>query len=511
MNIRQKLIWLPGIVLLLVVALALGLFSLYVASEKLENMIETMQDEALLLSHLGYIHENDHSPIVRRERFHAVAQELDDLHSACVYHANQLTQQWSREHGKQSCPPAAQLHRTRQLSTAFWDWVLTLREYITNESLESHNIHFEPGKIVRSGPVKDIDGHEVWVHMEYRLNDLEEMAAEMGVHILKILLITVALIVAGGTIMYRAVVRPLQRMEETARTIANQRDFAHRLSEVGELGEFNDVNRAFNHMFDEIESMQRELVTARQRAESANRHKSEFMANVTHKISTPLKKIRNFAALGMEECGHGKHPAAYEHFTDIERSASRLNQLVVDLIEFSKFTENKIAVIYDTISLATLVNEATKLMQVLCEKKDIEIILTESDAPMPWLHVDHLRMIQVLTNLLTNAIRFSPQGGIIAIDHAPAVLPDGAAGVAITMTDQGTGIPANELELIFEHFFKGSNNTHAEGSGLGLAICRRIIAAFGGTITAKNIPGSGALFEIILPAAEAPTEAKKGE
>lgn len=260
-------------------------------------------------------------------------------------------------------------------------------------------------------------------------------------------------------------------------------------SPAGIVGSIIDVTE-----FREAERITR---LARDAAESANRAKSEFIANISHELRTPLQSIIGFSELGHELSQEA--PELHEMFEDIHAGGQRMLRLVNALLDLSKMESKVGSLKLDRTELMTLAAQVAKELRPLADQRGLRIELA---LPMPELHaaVDAFRLQQVLRNVLANALRFAPAGSSIQL--AGRLMDD--LGVEITVADQGPGIPPDELESIFDAFTQSSRTSDGSGgTGLGLAICRKIMNAHGGRITAANRPGGGALISIRLPAPQA--------
>lgn len=238
-----------------------------------------------------------------------------------------------------------------------------------------------------------------------------------------------------------------------------------------------------------------EFLAARDLAEEASRSKSEFVANISHELRTPLQSILGFSELGLIRGRHQNTMAAM--FGDIHAAGQRMLGLVNDLLDISKIESTVGAFHFERTDVRDLIEGVATEMELLLGRKRLGLRLQLGRAPLV-AKVDPSRFQQVVRNVLSNAVKFSPEDSIIEI----------TAGIAdehtihIQVRDQGPGIPAEELDAVFDAFVQSSQTRDGSGgTGLGLAICRKILTAHGGRIHATNAPGSGCIFHIMLPTA----------
>jgi PAS domain S-box-containing protein len=246
-----------------------------------------------------------------------------------------------------------------------------------------------------------------------------------------------------------------------------------------DISEFRDAERATRE--------------ARDAAEEASRSKSEFVANISHELRTPLQAILGFSELGFTR-GQST-PKLAGMFTDIHNSGQRMLALVNDLLDVSKIESAVGTFELERCDLRAVVQGVLRELDPLVGQRGLRLQLHLSDAPLS-AKVDPGRLHQAIRNVIANAIKFSPQGGVLQV-QAIATSTDECT---ISVADRGPGIPPAELESIFEAFVQSSKTKDGSGgTGLGLAISRKIIEVHGGRIQAENRPDGGAIFRISLP------------
>jgi PAS domain S-box-containing protein len=233
---------------------------------------------------------------------------------------------------------------------------------------------------------------------------------------------------------------------------------------------------------------------AKEAAELANRTKSEFLANMSHEIRTPLHGILSYARFGLKKSGDADRDKLIEYFRNIDTSGRRLLSLVNDLLDLSKMEAGRMTFDFERVDLVRVVASIQDEFASLLSERDMTV---RFDRPKSPIHVelDQVRVMQVLRNLLNNAVKFSPEHSTIEI-HLSA----DDKQVCVAVRDHGLGIPKGELESIFDKFAQSSKTrSGAGGTGLGLAICREILAGHHGHIWAEHAASGGAILKFELP------------
>ena len=248
-------------------------------------------------------------------------------------------------------------------------------------------------------------------------------------------------------------------------------------------------------LFREIEQKSREL-------ESASRHKSEFLANMSHELRTPLNAIIGFSEVLSERMFGDVNEKQAEYLGDILESARHLLALINDILDLSKIEAGRMELEAASFDLPTAIDNTLVLVRERAQRRTIDLART-IDERLGVVVADERKVKQVLLNLLSNALKFTPEGGRIDVS---ARAHDGVAEISVH--DTGIGIAAEDQEAVFEEFRQvGTARKKAEGTGLGLAISRKFIELHGGRIWVKSEPGTGSTFTFTLPLKPAPAPA----
>ena len=255
----------------------------------------------------------------------------------------------------------------------------------------------------------------------------------------------------------------------------------------GVLGVMTDVTE-----FIEAERVTRE---AKESAEQASRAKSEFIANISHELRTPLQSILGFSEIGQMRAE--QQAKLSDMFREIHLSGQRMLALVNNLLDIAKIESAEQSYDIHPVNATQVVRKVCDELSPLIQGRGLSVKYVFTHDTM-MTRADPLRLQQVLINVMANAIKFSPEGGIITLIVEPR-----QDGVRLSVADQGCGIPPSETEQIFEPFVQSTETKDGSGgTGLGLAICRKIIHGMGGRIHASNQPSGGAVFHIDLPFAD---------
>jgi CheY-like chemotaxis protein/nitrogen-specific signal transduction histidine kinase len=237
------------------------------------------------------------------------------------------------------------------------------------------------------------------------------------------------------------------------------------------------------------------LEEARARAEAADRAKSEFVANISHELRTPINGIMGFVQLMlMDELLEKQR----ERAEIIRSSSEHLLQLVNDLLDLSRIASNSIELTPEAFDLAALAEETVGLLKPLADAKGLTLHADVSLPENARVEGDRARVRQILFNLIGNGINYTEAGGVtLAVRTADSATADSA--VVFEIADTGPGIPPEKLEAIFDRFTRAQSASISGGAGLGLAITKGLVELMKGQIEVRSAPGAGSTFTVRLP------------
>lgn len=298
------------------------------------------------------------------------------------------------------------------------------------------------------------------------------------------------LAIVVSSVLARRFTKPLRRLTEAARAMA-EGDLARRVPAERAISggmEITELSHQFNAMADQVE----ETMEVIRRDRDISR---EFLADVSHELRTPLAALRTFNELLQEKAGNDV--AARTEFLEASaQQIERLDWLAQNLLELSKLDSGLVRLDLRPDDLRATILSAVEQAQVTALRRGITLATELPEIPLVTRH-DPQRLGQVLINLIGNALKFTPRGGTVVVSLTPH-----KRGGRIQVSDTGVGIDATELPHVFERFYRGSraNEARGSGSGLGLAIVRSIVEMHGGRVMVESRVGTGSTFTVTLPA-----------
>jgi signal transduction histidine kinase len=244
-----------------------------------------------------------------------------------------------------------------------------------------------------------------------------------------------------------------------------------------------------------------QAASERQRAERADQSRRELIVNVSHELRTPIASIRaHIESLTMRDDARTLDPEVARYLEVIDRETERLSALVDDLLAVARAEAGELKLTVGPVSVGQVVHHVREALAPMARRQRKVVLMERMPAgTLPLVLADGDRLAQVMMNLVRNAVAYTPEGGMVSIEAAA----DGPDRVALTVADTGIGIPRDDLDRVFDRFYRtdASRTRSTGGFGLGLSIARDLVEAMGGTITVESEVGSGSRFTVNLPVA----------
>jgi len=314
-----------------------------------------------------------------------------------------------------------------------------------------------------------------------------------------VLMIVIAIVIA------RSVIRPIGLLTESFDELSKgNRDAiipAYDVNdEIGALTKaastFRDKNKEIHNLLEHTKELSENLIEAKTQAESANKAKSSFLASMSHEIRTPLNAIIGFINLLTKG---ETDPQKLEYLTTVQNSSSSLLGVINDILDISKIEDGKLDIEAIDFDVYQQINELIMFYQSTVQSRDIKLTLNIDESVPKYLTSDPLRLKQVMSNLISNAIKFSPEDSEVKID-----LSYKDAQLYVSISDKGIGITDEAKKRIFNAFEQAETSTTRSfgGTGLGLAISKKLVDLLGGEISVEGEVGKGSVFSFYIDAPE---------
>jgi PAS domain S-box-containing protein len=302
------------------------------------------------------------------------------------------------------------------------------------------------------------------------------------------------------------------RTAQRSGVVITVRDITQRKQAQEEIRRKNaDLQLLSNSLEQKVQQRTVELERANKELTRLNQVKSDFISIVSHELRTPLTSIKSFAEILLDDADKQDAELRKRYLSIINGESDRLSRLISDVLDLQKIDAGKMPWNDEVLDLSEIAQSMVELFSSAYRDKGIGLSLqVEDERIVGYAEADKMR--QVFSNLLSNALKFSDQGEVKVILRRLSSTPSGQQVNQIIVEDSGIGIPAEELDRIFERFYQVDDTQKRKqgGTGLGLSICKDIIEHYAGTISASSVVGKGSSVLITMPAIEQPRK-KLGE
>jgi signal transduction histidine kinase len=400
------------------------------------------------------------------------------ISKACLYDEDGkiFTSYAASQQIEPACPPI------QKASTAYYWKTLKLFRTITNN-----------GRMLGS------------IYLEYDLTDMYLRFVQGAWIKFLIILLVLGLVWPISAYLQKIISQPIVYLADMTRQFTQERKdpvYAVKLAndEIGKLVDaFNTMITTIRKNESELQQAINDLQVAKETAEAANRAKSEFLAKMSHEIRTPMNAVIGLAnILAMTKPLTEKQT---EFIQTLQISGDNLLSLINDLLDFARLEEGALVLEQVEFNIVEITQKMLSIMANRAEEKNLQLLFDASRIRHSYYIGDPLRVQQIITNLVSNAIKFTESGFVKISLYEPDNNHTGSTTLCIGVSDSGIGIAPEKLDSIFDKFMQADASTTRKygGTGLGLSICKSLVQYMGGTIHTESTLGEGSTFTVCLP------------